>query len=151
MKRQTAVTVSQNRFHARQAAVALLKMAKTTSDPKVVAGLIEAAADLKEQAGELPPPISIKPPTYRPILLALQLGKNRRTVESSPQAEMREQSVRDVLVPPLGTGVFSYAAAPPRQGVKPIRRNDVEAMGPAQKMPKDEFDGRVSSGHRRVC
>jgi hypothetical protein len=108
-------------------------MAKTTSDPKVVAGLIEAAADLKEQAGELPPPISIKPPTYRPILLALQLGKNRRTVESSPQAEMREQSVRDVLVPPLGTGVFSYAAAPPRQGVKPIRRNDVEAMGPAQK------------------
>jgi hypothetical protein len=30
-------------------------MAKTTSDPKVAAGLIGAAADLKEQAGELPP------------------------------------------------------------------------------------------------
>jgi hypothetical protein len=49
--------VSNNRFHARQAALALLKMAKTTSDPKVAAGLIEAAADLKDQAGELPPPV----------------------------------------------------------------------------------------------
>ena len=47
--------MSQNRFHARQAAAALLKMAKTTSDPKVAAGLIEAAA------GELPPAISVKP------------------------------------------------------------------------------------------
>jgi len=36
-------------------------MAKTTSDPKVAAGLIEAAANLKEQAGELPPAISVKP------------------------------------------------------------------------------------------
>ena len=43
----------------------MLKMAKTTSDPKVVAGLIEAAADLKEQAGELPSPISIRPPDVR--------------------------------------------------------------------------------------
>jgi hypothetical protein len=50
------VIVSENRFHARQAALALLKMAKTTSDPKVAAGLIEIAADLKDQAGELPPP-----------------------------------------------------------------------------------------------
>jgi hypothetical protein len=61
-KLKIAVTVSQNRFHARQAAVALLKMAKTTSNPKVAAGLIEAAANLKEQAGELPPAISVKPP-----------------------------------------------------------------------------------------
>jgi len=49
--------VAQNRFHARQAAVALLKMAKTTSDPVLAAGLIEIAADLKDQAGELPPPV----------------------------------------------------------------------------------------------
>jgi hypothetical protein len=48
------VTVPQNRFHARQAVAALLKMAKTTSDPRVAAGLIEIAADLKDQAGELP-------------------------------------------------------------------------------------------------
>ena len=48
----------ENRFHARQAALALLKMAKTTSDPRVAAGLVEAAADLKDQAGELPPLIS---------------------------------------------------------------------------------------------
>jgi hypothetical protein len=54
-------SVSQNHFHAREAAVALLKMAKT-SDPKVAAGLIEAASALKEQAGELPPPVSHKPP-----------------------------------------------------------------------------------------
>ena len=58
----TFVTVYQNRFHARQAAAALLKMAKTTSDPNVAAGLIDVAADLKDQAGELPPPIEAKPP-----------------------------------------------------------------------------------------
>jgi hypothetical protein len=50
------------RFHARQAALALLKMAKTTSDPKVAAGLIEIAADLKDQAGELPPAVSDNKP-----------------------------------------------------------------------------------------
>lgn len=54
--------MSQARFHARQAAVALLKMAKATSDPKVVVGLVEAAADLKEQAGELPLPLDPKAP-----------------------------------------------------------------------------------------
>jgi hypothetical protein len=43
------------RFHARQAALALLKMAKTTSDPKMAAGLVEIAANLKDRAGELPP------------------------------------------------------------------------------------------------
>jgi hypothetical protein len=51
-----------NRFHTRQAALALLKMAKTTSDPELGARLIELAADLKEQAGELPPPVSAKRP-----------------------------------------------------------------------------------------
>jgi hypothetical protein len=54
--------VSQDRFHARQAAVALLKMAKAASDPKVVAGLVEAAADLKDQVGELPPLLELKAP-----------------------------------------------------------------------------------------
>ena len=54
--------MSQNRFHTRQAALALLKMAKTTSDPKVAAALIEAAADLKDQAGELPLSIQTKAP-----------------------------------------------------------------------------------------
>jgi hypothetical protein len=52
----------QQHFHAREAAAALLKMAKTTSDPDVAAGLVSAAADLKDQAGELPPPVSSKPP-----------------------------------------------------------------------------------------
>jgi hypothetical protein len=54
--------VSENRFHARRAAAALLKMAKATSDPKVVTGLVEAAADLRDQAGELPPAISPRAP-----------------------------------------------------------------------------------------
>jgi hypothetical protein len=54
--------MSGNRFHARKAAAALLKMAKATSDPEVAAGLVRVAADLKEQAGELPPEISAKPP-----------------------------------------------------------------------------------------
>ena len=55
------VTVSQKHFHTREAAVALLKMAKATSDPRVVAGLVEAAAALKDQAGELPPHVSETP------------------------------------------------------------------------------------------
>jgi hypothetical protein len=42
--------------------LALLKMAKTTSDPRVAAGLVEAAADLKDQAGELPPLIRAQAP-----------------------------------------------------------------------------------------
>jgi hypothetical protein len=57
-----AFTVSKNRYHAREAAAALLKMAKTTSDPAIAAGLIQAAANLKDQAGELPPPASAKAP-----------------------------------------------------------------------------------------
>jgi hypothetical protein len=54
--------VSEIRFHTREAAAALLKMAKTTSDPKIAAGLVEAAAILKDQAGELPPSASLKAP-----------------------------------------------------------------------------------------
>ena len=59
-------TVSENRYHVRQAAAALLQMAKTTSDPAIAAGLIEAAAKLKDQAGELPPPVSTKAPDVQP-------------------------------------------------------------------------------------
>lgn len=46
--------MSDEHFYARQAAVALLNMAKTTSDPEIAAALIGAAADLKDQTGELP-------------------------------------------------------------------------------------------------
>ena len=45
--------MSKNHFHARKAAAALLKMTKTTSDPDFAAGLVQAAADLKDQVGEL--------------------------------------------------------------------------------------------------
>jgi hypothetical protein len=58
--------VSKNRYHVREAAAALLKMARTTSDPAVAAGLIEAAANLKDEVGELPPPVSIKAPDVQP-------------------------------------------------------------------------------------
>jgi hypothetical protein len=37
-------------------------MTKLTTDPDLAAKLVTAAANLKEQAGELPPPVSIKPP-----------------------------------------------------------------------------------------
>jgi hypothetical protein len=37
-------------------------MAKATSDPELAARLIEAAADLKDQVGELPPPMSARSP-----------------------------------------------------------------------------------------
>lgn len=53
-------TVSENHFHARQAAAALLET--TTSDQKVVTGLVEAAAQLKDQAGELPPLVTSRAP-----------------------------------------------------------------------------------------
>jgi hypothetical protein len=51
--------LTETRYHARRAAAALLKMAKTTSDPDVAARLVEIAADLKDQAGELPPRLSL--------------------------------------------------------------------------------------------
>jgi hypothetical protein len=46
-------TVAKFRSHARKAAATLLTMAKTTSDPKVAARLIDAAASLQEEAWEL--------------------------------------------------------------------------------------------------
>ena len=52
--------MTETRYHARRAAAALLKMAMTTSDPDVAARLVEIAADLKDQAGELPPPLGLK-------------------------------------------------------------------------------------------
>ena len=55
----------EERFHARQTAAALLKMAQATTDPRVAAGLVEAAAVLKDQAGELPPLINTKAPHVR--------------------------------------------------------------------------------------
>ena len=55
-------TVSKNYFHAREAAAALLKMAKTTSDAAFAAGLVQTAANLKEQVGELALPASAEPP-----------------------------------------------------------------------------------------
>jgi len=54
--------VSQNHYHARLAAAALLKMAKTTSDRAFAGGLVETAADLREQVGELPRPDTPKAP-----------------------------------------------------------------------------------------
>ena len=54
--------MAENRFHTREAAAALLKMAKTTSDPTIAARLVEAAADLKDQAGERPLASSVRPP-----------------------------------------------------------------------------------------
>ena len=54
--------MSQAHFHARQAAVALLKMARTTSDADMAAKFVEAAADLKDQTGELPPPLDPRAP-----------------------------------------------------------------------------------------
>lgn len=53
-----AAKMPDNHYHARQAAAALLKMAKVTSDRETAARLIEMAAHLKEQVGELPPPMT---------------------------------------------------------------------------------------------
>jgi hypothetical protein len=58
--------LSKNHYHAREAAAALLKMAKATSDPAVAVGLIEAASKLKDEAGELSPPVTVQPPDVYP-------------------------------------------------------------------------------------
>ena len=58
--------MSKNHYHAREAAAALLKMAKATSDPAVAVGLIEAASKLKDEAGELSPPVTVKAPDLQP-------------------------------------------------------------------------------------
>jgi hypothetical protein len=42
-----------NRFHARLAAAALLKMAKATVDPELAAHFVRLAANLKDHTGEL--------------------------------------------------------------------------------------------------
>ena len=47
--------VSRFNYFAREAAATLLRMAKTTKDPAVAAGLVQRAADLKDRTGELPP------------------------------------------------------------------------------------------------
>jgi hypothetical protein len=56
-----AAPVALNRFHVRRAAVAMLRMAQSTSDPVLAAKLIDIAAHLKEQAGELPVPFTEAP------------------------------------------------------------------------------------------
>ena len=55
----------QDRYYAREAAAALLKMAQMTSDPNIAAALIQIAASLKEQIGELPPPVTHRAPDVR--------------------------------------------------------------------------------------
>jgi hypothetical protein len=47
------VTVAGKQYFARQAAI-LLKFAKATTDPKVAAGLVEKAAELRSQVDEAP-------------------------------------------------------------------------------------------------
>jgi len=55
--------MAEKRVHNRQTAATLLKMARaTTTDPALAARLVEAAADLQEQAGDLPLPVSPKAP-----------------------------------------------------------------------------------------
>ena len=56
--RSAETIVVETDLHAREAAAVLLKMAKATSDPRVAAGLIKTAAELKDQVGELPLPVS---------------------------------------------------------------------------------------------
>jgi hypothetical protein len=64
-KENKDLPVSENRYHARQAAAALLKMARTTSNAGIAARLVEAAADLKDQAGELPTTDSPRAPDVK--------------------------------------------------------------------------------------
>ncbi|GGI30834.1 hypothetical protein GCM10010987_61410 [Bradyrhizobium guangdongense] len=52
---RTVEIVSRFNYFAREAAATLLRMARTTKDPSVAAGLVQRAADLKDRTGELPP------------------------------------------------------------------------------------------------
>jgi hypothetical protein len=49
-----ACTVSKNRYHAREAAAALLKMAKATSGPAVAAGLLKPPPNSKRKLASYP-------------------------------------------------------------------------------------------------
>ena len=59
--------VARFHFFARKAAATLLRMAKTTKDPTIAAGLVRRAADLKDRTEELPPvdveAMAAEPPT----------------------------------------------------------------------------------------
>jgi hypothetical protein len=55
-----------NRFHARLAAAALLKMAKATVDPELAAHFVRLAANLKDHTGELPVSVGIEAPDVQP-------------------------------------------------------------------------------------
>jgi hypothetical protein len=58
--------------YARRAAAALLRTAKATSDPELAARLVEAAADVKDHAGELPGSFGTTKP---PDVLTEQQGR----------------------------------------------------------------------------
>jgi hypothetical protein len=58
--------MSKNRFHARVAAAALLKLAKSTADPELAAHFVGLAADLKDHTGELPVSVAIEAPDVQP-------------------------------------------------------------------------------------
>jgi hypothetical protein len=62
MARQIVRGAEADRFHAREAASALMKMAKATCGPKVAGGIVEAAGNIKERTGELSTLASRKPP-----------------------------------------------------------------------------------------
>lgn len=54
-----------NRYDRREAAAALLNLAKAATDPAVVAVLVEIAADLQERAGDLPSAVTQEAPSVQ--------------------------------------------------------------------------------------
>jgi hypothetical protein len=133
-------------------------MAKASSDPAFVAGLVEAAADLKEQVGELPAPDTSKEPDVR---TAAPSGSSR-------SRDPRRQPLRlDVLpvaqaiekrgVPFLFVSGYKRAdlPAPFRDRLlveKPIKdlKRDIAAKFPAAVLAQPKVKKRLSSDHFSV-
>jgi hypothetical protein len=74
--------VTLNRFHVRRAVAAMLRMAQSTSDPVLPAKLIDLAAHLKEQAGELPVRL-IEAPDLQPKRRN-KAATGRRNIKTAP-------------------------------------------------------------------
>ena len=84
-----------NRFHVRRAAAAMLRMAQSTSDTVLAAKLIDLAANLKEQACELP------------VIEAPDLQPKRRNKAATGWRNMKTAPVWGTPRPPTSWGRFT--------------------------------------------
>src|SRR5260370_19051199 len=104
----------------------LLKFAKTTPDPKVAAGLIEKAADLKlrvDEQGDAPDCFTVRS-SHNHSGIALKC-RSCSTPRYSPPVHMIRLTETQELAPPLGASrrLIPASPAPSRQNKRQRRIN----------------------------